>query len=437
MATFEIRKKNSSDIWEHIWLGAELNLILSDGYFRMVDDTFQLYGSSSGNMRYAPLSEIVLYDETSSGIPETFTDVLTFVTRLRSLNYPYFYQKALNTTSVESIFGRGGNVVAEIGDYSASQINNDSNVFGATVLDALQYLEGLISPSNGDMLKSVYDPNEVEGDAFDMDNMSQGVTNQFISQSDRTILNNTSGTNTGDQDLSNYIQQQGSISGTEIAVWSATDKKIYGDSNFTWSGTEFKINTTGNVDAFIITNPSLVSKPTISSIMPPSTSTLNGRAWVVGEGGVAYDRIVLYSNASFGLGFGGGSATRDVFVKRISAGVLGIDGDGNGGTANLQVSGSVTGTSILVTGKTSDDILLGDGSTTSLSGISAFSGDYNDLTNKPTTITVGQANEISCQYFKNKLYRCFSSSFSHTALKNSYPNDDATKLGNIQKRMLK
>jgi len=251
MATFEIRKKNSSDIWEHIWLGAELNLILSDGYFRMVDDTFQLYGSSSGNMRYAPLSEIVLYDETASGIPETFTDVLTFVTRLRSLNYPYFYQKALNTTSVESIFGRGGNVVAEIGDYSASQINNDSTVFGATVLDALQYLEGLISPSNGDMLKSVYDPNEVEGDAFDMDNMSQGVTNQFISQSDRTLLNNTSGTNTGDQDLSNYIPEapnDGQQYARQSEAWSVvsggditppTLQQVLDESNTSTTGADF------------------------------------------------------------------------------------------------------------------------------------------------------------------------------------------------------
>ena len=192
MATFQIRKKNSSDIWEHIWNDAGVDLILSDGWFRMVDETFQLYGSSSGNIRYAHLSEIILYDETAAGTPETFTDVLTFVTRLKALNYPYFYNRANNASGVNTVFGRSGNVVAELNDYSASLINNDSTVTGLTVKDALEYLEGLIGPSAGDMLKSTYDPNLIEGDVFSMGNMVETVSAKILTASERNqIADNT------------------------------------------------------------------------------------------------------------------------------------------------------------------------------------------------------------------------------------------------------
>lgn len=43
---------------------------------------------------------------------------------------------------VDSVFGRLGSVVAALGDYDASQIDNDSSVTGATVKDALETLDG-------------------------------------------------------------------------------------------------------------------------------------------------------------------------------------------------------------------------------------------------------------------------------------------------------
>lgn len=54
----------------------------------------------------------------------------------------------------------------------------------------------------GDMLKATYDPNTVEGDAFDMDNMVEGANTKIMTDAERTNLGNQSGTNTGDQDLS-------------------------------------------------------------------------------------------------------------------------------------------------------------------------------------------------------------------------------------------
>ena len=43
------------------------------------------------------------------------------------------------------------------------------------------------SGGNGDMLKSVYDPGTVEGDAFDMDNMTAGSTNDILTKSTQSI----------------------------------------------------------------------------------------------------------------------------------------------------------------------------------------------------------------------------------------------------------
>ena len=60
------------------------------------------------------------------------------------------------------------------------------------------------SLGGGDMNKITYDPNSVEGDAFDMDNMVEGADTKILTAAERTKLSNTSGTNTGDQDLSEF-----------------------------------------------------------------------------------------------------------------------------------------------------------------------------------------------------------------------------------------
>jgi len=59
--------------------------------------------------------------------------------------------------------------------------------------------KGTDGTGTGDMLAATYDPNNVAGDAFDMDNMADGSTNHFITTAEKTVLDNTSGTNTGDQ----------------------------------------------------------------------------------------------------------------------------------------------------------------------------------------------------------------------------------------------
>ena len=59
--------------------------------------------------------------------------------------------------------------------------------------------------TGGDMLRSTYDPTNVNANAFDMENMIEGATKKILTSAERTKLNNLSGTNTGDQDLTPYL----------------------------------------------------------------------------------------------------------------------------------------------------------------------------------------------------------------------------------------
>ena len=62
-----------------------------------------------------------------------------------------------------------------------------------------------IAAESGDMLRSTYDPTNVNANAFDMENMIEGATKKILTSAERTKLNNLSGTTTGDQDLTPYL----------------------------------------------------------------------------------------------------------------------------------------------------------------------------------------------------------------------------------------
>ena len=92
------------------------------------------------------------------------------------------------------------------------------------------------STSGGDMEKATYDPTNVEGDAFDMDNMSEGLTNLIFTDSERINLSNQSGTNTGDQDLSllalksNVLELDNTSAFTPNSDYEPSTKKYVDDS---------------------------------------------------------------------------------------------------------------------------------------------------------------------------------------------------------------
>ncbi len=75
--------------------------------------------------------------------------------------------------SVASIFSRTGNVTAQVGDYAASQVNNDSSQPGATVADVLDNLGG------GTMLAATYDPAAIVEQLVGL-TATQALTNKTV-----------------------------------------------------------------------------------------------------------------------------------------------------------------------------------------------------------------------------------------------------------------
>ena len=133
-----------------------------------------------------------------------------------------------------------------------------------------------VGAGSGDMLASVYDPTAVEGDAFDMDNMVEG-TNKILTSAERTILSNTSNTNTGDQDLTTYQLKptEGAfVNGDKtkldgIEAGATTDQDI---SGIGVNSTAIALNTTHRG---LLDNPHAVSKTQIGLANVPNIDTTN------------------------------------------------------------------------------------------------------------------------------------------------------------------
>ena len=84
-----------------------------------------------------------------------------------------------------------------------------------------------------DMLASTYDPTTVAWDAFDMDNMAEWTTNKILTGAERTILGNTSNTNSWDQTSIAWITGTTAQFNTALSDWSFS----------TWWGTATWTNT--------------------------------------------------------------------------------------------------------------------------------------------------------------------------------------------------
>jgi len=83
-----------------------------------------------------------------------------------------------------------------------------------------------------DMEASTYDPTEVEGDVFDMDNMAQGTTNKFVSDAELTVLQNTSGINTGDQEASDFDIKDLTDSSNLMTTWSGKQDPLTAGTDY-------------------------------------------------------------------------------------------------------------------------------------------------------------------------------------------------------------
>ena len=77
-----------------------------------------------------------------------------------------------------------------------------------------------------DMAKSVYDPNNVEEDAFDMDSMVESSTKKILTSWERGKLSILSGTNTWDQDLSGLQPLDSVLTNTTASYTTADEVKV-------------------------------------------------------------------------------------------------------------------------------------------------------------------------------------------------------------------
>lgn len=78
--------------------------------------------------------------------------------------------KNMAAGAVSSVFGRASDVVAELGDYAASLVGNDSGVVGVTVKDALQTLWTSLSAKADASGTTSALANKVQGPATSLDN---------------------------------------------------------------------------------------------------------------------------------------------------------------------------------------------------------------------------------------------------------------------------
>jgi len=157
--------------------------------------------------------------------------------------------------------------------------NTDVNsVFldASTMLNTIKSVDGTGSGLDADLLDGAhrtdlmewfdYDPNEVQADVFDMDNMQDGFTGKVFTNTERTKLSGISGTNTGDITLTtsgtsgaatlvgqalnipNYVAGGGDVSkvGTpvneQMAMWTG-DGTLQGLSDITYDGSVLNLAT--------------------------------------------------------------------------------------------------------------------------------------------------------------------------------------------------
>lgn len=100
---------------------------------------------------------------------------------------------AIHTDGVDEFASITEDTTPAAGDYFIAERASDG------VKIKVPY-SALVGEGTGDMLASVYDPNEVAGDAFDMDNMVEGTDTKILTAAERAKLANISVTQAVDLD---------------------------------------------------------------------------------------------------------------------------------------------------------------------------------------------------------------------------------------------
>jgi len=135
----------------------------------------------------------------------------------------------------DAYVGATAYVVNDAVSYNGSSyiciLNSTGNLPTDTTYWSLVAQKGSDGLGTGDMLASVYDPTNVADDAFDMDNMAQGTTNKFLSSAELTVVQNTSGANTGDQEATDFDIKDLTDSTNLRTTWNGKVDKSLFDAN--------------------------------------------------------------------------------------------------------------------------------------------------------------------------------------------------------------
>jgi len=197
---------------------------------------------------------------------------------------------------------------------------------------------------------------------------------------------------------------QGTLVGTtgQVAYFSGTNQAVGTSSIFIQGNGYVSMGTTNargvltlesneDIQALDIYAPAVGGQPAFSVSAPLTTNPGNGKAFQIIAVGEDYARSVFYTNGAFGIGSGG--STRDTFLSRSAANTFRISSDGDSGSANLTVNGTLTAANGSFTNATTTSFGLNAETFTDLTGtgltniggaLSASLGTNIDLTSEVT-----------------------------------------------------
>jgi hypothetical protein len=115
---------------------------------------------------------------------------------------------------------------------------------------------------SGDMIKTTYDPTSVDGDAFDMDNMAESATKKILTADERTILGNTSNTNTGDNTVATAAASQ-VITDNALVTVDDADAADNDYAKFTANGIEGRSYSEVRTDLGLVIGTDVLAEQTI------------------------------------------------------------------------------------------------------------------------------------------------------------------------------
>lgn len=105
-----IRKKGNKNFWHYFgafeYSASDMVVIFNGNYVLLRSERGRIIGEKDGYI----ITDVSIYDDTTGGSEETFSNIITFEQRLIALGYPAFYGSEVATG------GDWGTIGGSIGD---------------------------------------------------------------------------------------------------------------------------------------------------------------------------------------------------------------------------------------------------------------------------------------------------------------------------------